>query len=118
MQKRTRNILIAGAVAIAVLLGSGLATYLLGDAAQETSGIPRVDPEKKPLQRYESTEMLRLKWGNGPRDVWVDDDFFGCTLDTFSVDDEGRVLIADHPEWHIGARVRRFSPMGDWSVPG
>ncbi len=121
MQRNTRNMLIAGSVAVAVLLGSGLATYLLGGDGTVTEDVPRVDLDKRPLRSYEPTEKFRLNWGKGPRDVWVDEHFFGATLDTFSVDDRGRILIADHPEWHVGARVRRFAADGrlerTWLTP-
>lgn len=116
--------LIAGTLSIVALIGVGLATYLLGggeDGADDAGGVPRVDFEQEPERSYEPTEVLRLAWGAGESDLWPEPATTGSTLDGFAVTDDGGVMIADHPAWHVGARVRVFSPAGllerTWLTP-
>jgi hypothetical protein len=115
MPVSTRKTMLAGALSLLVLLGIGLATYLLGGgtaARPPGDGVPRIDLSKSPVLSYEPTEALRLRWGRGRADAWVDTRWFGPTLDTFAIDDMGGPVIVDHPAWHQGARVRRFARDG------
>lgn len=121
--RRRRISWLAGVIAVAALLGVGFATYVLGGRGEQRAvpAVPMVDAQKAPKRGYELTEALRLAWGRGPRDVWVDESWFGSTFESFAVDSRGRILVADHPKWHVGARVRRFSAEGrlerTWLTP-
>lgn len=122
--KNRRTIWIAGVLSLVALLGVGFLTYFFGGSGKPASGdaVPVIALDKAPLKSYAPTEVLRLRWGRGARDVWVDEKTgWGSTFETFALDDKGRIYIADHPAWHVGARVRRFSANGalekTWLTP-
>lgn len=123
MERRTFRVLVVGALSVAALIGIGLATYLLGgDAPAEQAGaVPQIDFETGPERSFEPTEVLRLAWGEGDTEIWPDPATVGATIDGFAVTDEGDMVVADHPSWHVGARVRRFSSDGvlerTWLTP-
>ena len=118
---------IAGVLAVVALLGVGFGTVIFGDVFDDAERpgqretTPTIDVVAQPEASFEPTEVLRLRWGKGPRDVWVQPENVGSTFESFSIDEAGRILIADHPKWHVGARVRRFAPDGKlertWLTP-
>ncbi len=117
--RRYRGVLI-GALSIVVLLGVGLATYFLGDTFSEsTEGIPRVDAESIDAASHGYEEVLRFERGAGEREIWFSEDG-QMGLESLSVDQQGRIFIADHPPGVVG-RVRRFGPDGalqaTWETP-
>ncbi len=122
MDRRTVRGIVIGSAAIAALLGAGFATYLFGGAGKPPPElVPQVDLSQPPALDLEPTVVLRLPWGTGDGDVWADPEGSGSTVGRLAVTPDGRILLADHPGWHVGARVRRFSPEGKleatWMTP-
>lgn len=124
MDSRTRKVVVAVVIALAALGGVGIANYFLAGDRGGPDGdatIPMIGFDEPPTRSYEPTEILRLGWGEGPREIWVDREWFGATLEGFAITQGGGILLADHPKWHIGARVRRFSRAGElertWLTP-
>lgn len=124
MERVTIQRIATGVIALALLLGIGLLTYLYGGQGEtpaDGSGPTGVAFEETPVRDYVREEVLRLGYGDGEAEIWVDEDRNGSTLETFRVMDDGRVMVADHPTWHVGARVRRFTAAGElertWLTP-
>lgn len=123
MELKVRRTIIAGVLSIAALIGVGFATYMFGGSAEDAgdTAVPFVEFSEPPLKEFVPDVVLRLGWGEGPGEVWADPDWLGSTVDAFAVTEAGEILIVDHPEWHAGARVRRFTASGrvdaTWLTP-
>lgn len=117
---RRYRVAMTGVLSIAALLGVGLATYYLGGTSDSSEGgMPRVDSESTAVGSYGYEEVLRLERGAGDRQIWFSEDG-QLGLEALSVDQQGRMFIADHPPGVVG-RVRRFGPDGvlqaTWETP-
>src|SRR5512145_894034 len=87
------RVVLGGVLAIAVLLGVGFATYLFGGTKTGPldGAVPSLDVGSPVARSFEPRDVLRLRWGQGPGDVWSDDRWPGTTFETFAVDGDSRV---------------------------
>lgn len=111
----TRSVIVV-LVAIALVLGAGVATFFLGGRQQQepqTTGEPiQLDLTTVQGSQAPAVEVVRLPWGTGPADASRKGDPVRRSTIEAVFSSEGFVFVVDHPEDVYGARVRWFSSDG------
>ena len=109
---RKRQLLLWVGMPVLVIL-VGMLTYLLGGpgAKQETETDTADTPTlalstADPQITFAPRELFALTWGDDG--VAVAGEPQASTLEAVFEGTSGHTFVVDHPEWHIGARVRRY----------
>lgn len=116
MQARHTRWVTVALVAVALILGVGVATFFLGtdDGAAPETAAEYVDLDLGTAAGSSATmeEPLYLPWGSGPTDASRKGEVVAISTIEAVFSSGGLVFIVDHPEGVVGARVRWFSQDG------
>lgn len=109
-----RTALIIG-VAVLAVVGIGFANYFLrlsGTTEDEGTQSVRAAIEQPDVLALAPTEVMRLAFDESATDEAARVGIAPATEALLVTED--RVYIVDHPEWHVGSRVRWFTREGEF----
>lgn len=117
MQARHTTWVTVALVAVALILGVGVATFFLG---ADEGTVPEAATDYVDLDLGTTAgssaaveELFYLPWGSGPADASRKGETVAVSTIEAVFSSGGLVFIVDHPEGVMGARVRWFSPDGE-----